>query len=67
MSFETEVKVSVLADPAYTYEVVVGEYISVAVNNHGAMGAKVYFDSIEELKAVAEAMLKVVKLVESKP
>ncbi len=67
MSFETEVKISVLADPKYTYEVSAGEYISVAVNNHDTMVAKVYFDSLEELKAVAEAMLKVVKLVESKP
>ncbi len=67
MSFETEVKITVLADPAYSYEVSVGEYISVNTRPHNGCVTKMYFASIEELKAVAEAMLKVVKLVESKP
>ena len=58
MSIPTEVIVKVYADPDYHYEVSAGEQFSVTYIDKSN---KIYvsFGSVEEMKVVANAMLKV--------
>ncbi len=62
---ETSITISVYPDPDYHFEVHAGDVINVEYVEHGRNGTEdrrvdVAFGSLDEMEAVAKAMLKVV-------
>ena len=65
MSIQTETKITVFADEDYCYEVINGETLEISYieSTDQKSKSKIYisFGSKDEMKAVAEAMLKVLE------
>ena len=61
---ETNIVLSVCPDPDYHFDVSVADELSVTYVEHGreTANSSVSFGSLEEMEAVAKAMLRVVKL-----
>jgi hypothetical protein len=66
--FETSVTVSVYPDPDYHFEISAGDMIKVEYVDHSQGASKsnerrfdISFGSLDEMEAVAQAMLKAVK------
>lgn len=62
MAIETGVTLSVYADHDYRFDVEVSDEFSVVYVENGKEGSRVSFGSLDEMEAVAKAMLKAIKL-----
>jgi len=58
MQIQTDLKLIVLVDPDYRYEVNVGSVIDLIYTQDDFTSVRISFGSKEEMKAVATAMLK---------
>lgn len=64
MNIETDITISVYPDSDYHFEVTAGDMFRVEYHEHNISGvtSQVAFGSLDEMEAVANAMLKVVAL-----
>ena len=70
MTIETTITIAVYPDPEYHFEVSAGDtiqvtYIERANKNHYERRCDVTFGSLDEMEAVAKAMLKVIAVAQS--
>lgn len=62
MAIETGITLTVYADPDYHFEVTVFDELSLSYVEGDRMRENIGFGSLDEMEAVAKAMLKAVKL-----